>query len=162
MGMDNTENNNLKHPLKYEGPCPFCGFLLKNPTNNRCPECGRVLEITLRSPFKMTAWLVVLIGIVSSVVGYLNHLGLLLFGVFLASRSRLTSPLGRGDLTVPWKIVIPELVALAVLVILLFTCWGLRDWFSKQHKLVRMGIGTLGFLLPFVSYQYMIWFILRN
>ena len=149
MAVDNVENDNKKHLINYDGPCPFCGFFLKNPTNNRCPECGGHLKLTLKSPFKITAWFVVLIGIVSSIVGYLNHLGLLLFGVYRVSRQRVPFPWSRGDLVIPWKIIIPETAALLVLTILLVIWWLLNNWFSKQHKNIRIIAGLIGFLLPF-------------
>jgi hypothetical protein len=147
--MSTSEQSSKKYIQEYVGPCPYCGFHLQQPKINRCSECGNTLEITLKSPFKITAWFLMLVGLWSSIAIYLTHIVFLCIGAY-SSGGKLMG-----------RIVVPETLVLLSLVFLAFIWLYIYQWFSARSVVTKWITGTVGFLLPIILYQAMIWLIIR-
>ncbi len=147
--MASSEQRNQKYIQEYVGPCPYCGFHLQRTKNSRCPECGNVLEITLKSPFKLTGWFLMFVGLWSSAAIYLTHVVFLCIGAY-ASGGRLMG-----------SIVVPETLVLLSLVFVLIVWLNMYQWYFARSVVTKWITGTIGCLLPLALYQAMIWLIIK-
>ena len=148
MSMTGGEQSNSKYIQEYVGPCPYCGFHLQRPKTNRCSECGNHLELTLKSPFKLTGWFLAFVGICSSIAIYLTHVVFVLMGAYMNG--------GR----IVGRIVVLETLVLLTLIFVAFIWFFMHQWFSARSVVTKWITGTIGCLLPFVLYQVMIWGII--
>lgn len=141
--MASSEQSNQKYIQEYVGPCPYCGFHLQRPKTNTCSECGNTLEITLKAPFKMTGWFLMLLGLCSTIAIYLNHVIFHLIGAY-ASGGRVTG-----------KILVPEILVLLSLSVVAFVWFYMYQWFFARKTITKWISGTIGCLLPFVMFYVM-------
>ena len=145
MLMAGGEQSNKKYIQEYVGPCPYCGFHLQRPKTDRCSECGNTLEITLKSPFKLTGWFLMFVGICSSIAIYVTHIVFNLMGGYASGGN------------VAWKLVVPKSIILAVLLFAAFVWFYMYRWFFERKPMTKWIAGAIGCLLPLVLYQIMIW-----
>ena len=80
--IDSKKNRNTALLKNYSGPCPYCGYQLKNPENSRCPECGSRLLFRLVTPFRFTPWHAMLTGLIISIGACLDRVFLSIVGIF--------------------------------------------------------------------------------
>ena len=147
--MNNRAQNTPHYIQDYDGPCPYCGFHLHHPKSNACSECGNILEITLKTPFVLTGWLLGFVGLSSSIVIFTVHL------VFQLAGAYMNGGYPNGNMVVSEAIIIVGLVFVSFLWVILYR------WFSYRKKNTKVIVGTLGCLLPFGMYQILIWVIFR-
>jgi len=101
----------------FIGPCPTCGYQLKNPSSNRCPECGSHLRVLLLAPFRFSPWHALLASVVISIGVILDRVVLTIVGI---SNSNGTQQAWEMF----WMTAIP----------LVFLCAGfLFIWTQKRH-----------------------------
>ena len=141
--MASGEQSSKNYIQEYVGPCPYCGFHLQQPKTNRCSECGNTLEITLKAPFKLTGWLLMFVGLCSSIAIYINHVGFHLIGAF-ASSGRVMS-----------KIVVPEILVLLSLSAVAFVWFHMYQWYLARKPIAKSIIGIMGCLMPFAMFYVM-------
>ena len=147
MSVADTQKNTQLHSLGYDGPCPVCGFHLKNPTYNNCPECGHELKLVIESPFRMTAWLVFLMGLIASIAICVNQICLLMVGVIMNGSN------------IPWRFLFPELSALLLLFVATAVWRLLFNWFARRSKATRVVTAFVGCMLPLAVFYVEVVFI---
>lgn len=143
MSMASSEQSNQKYIQEYVGPCPYCGFHLQQPKKNRCSECGNTLEITLKTPFKLTGWLLMLMGLCSTIAIYLNHAISYFIGAY-SSGGRVT-----------WKLLVLEVLVLLSFSVAAVVWFHMYQWFFARKTVTKWVSGTIGCLLPFVMFYVM-------
>ncbi len=123
----------------FKGSCPFCDYVLKEPTNSRCPECGSQIRIRLVAPFRFYPWHALLAAISVSAGVCLDRLLLLIYGFI---KSAASNP--------PWLLFGNSGVILLVLSIAFVVVWKYKDCFERVSKTNRIVLYGLALLLPAV------------
>jgi hypothetical protein len=147
VSMASGEQSSKNYIREYVGPCPYCGFHLQQLKTNKCSECGNTLEISLKAPFRLSGWLLMLVGLCSSIVSFSSNVGIQFWGGYTSGH-------------VAWKIIIPELMILLILVFITYVWLFMYQWFSARMPATRWVAGITGCLLPFILYQVMAWVII--
>jgi|TARA_B100000959_G_scaffold282657_2_gene349594 hypothetical protein len=130
---------------QYDGPCPYCGFHLKQPKSDMCSECGGTLVLSLSKPFRCSSWLLFMFGLVASIGVCIDQLGLL-----FAARVHQGSPL-------VWKWILPELILIFGLAASLVLWWKLRVWTQGLGIAWKRVIGFTGALMPLFWFNVLFW-----
>lgn len=102
-GSENELLQNFLHGRSH--PCPVCGYDLRDLTSDRCPECGRVLRLTVTEARSMHA------PFIAGVIALAAPLGASATGVVAVGYSRIIAASG-------WDVLLRPLVVNALVLAL--------------------------------------------
>ena len=143
--IDRKKNAGVTFLKEYSGPCPSCGYKLKNPKSNRCPECGSRLQVSLVAPFRLSPWHAMVVSMAISLGVILDRVALTAVGVSQSSSSPSS-----------WKMFWFSVVPLVVLSFCLYVVWSQKKRINsvKNLNVIASALGperTRLELIPFLN-----------
>ena len=142
--IDRNKKQDLVFLKEYSGPCPYCGYTLKNPTGRLCPECGSKLRVAVCAPFRFSPWHALLASIAISVGVLLDRVVLTMMGVA-----------GSGFTEAVWTLVWFTLLPFVVLSICFYFVWKQKARINStcRWKRVLWCVASVGILVLVVFVQ---------
>jgi rRNA maturation protein Nop10 len=91
--IDRKQKRTGEFLSKFNGPCPYCGYQLKNPSSERCPECGSRLVVGVFSPFRFSPWHALVVSTAITIGVCFDRLFLVVVGMFNSNAGFVVSNL---------------------------------------------------------------------
>lgn len=157
--IDSKNNRNVAQLKHYSGPCPYCGYQLKNPDTSRCPECGSHLLFRLVAPFRFTPWHAMLYGLAISIGACLDRVFLSIVGIINSNAWFVIE----NQMILLLEMFGTSFLGMIIVCVGFYVVWRQKKWFVQIVLWKRMLWYFVAIAIPIVvtvtQYYLLIYFV---